>query len=100
MDTILEHFARTVAATVSRLSHFKVVGCAVLYKCVEMTAQLRSHPNIHDMSLGILGDYLDHKEPTVCYIALKKLTEFTNSEGTTAVLRVFRLEDKLLAGFN
>lgn len=97
-DTVLQHVARTVAAIVSRFSHSKVVGCAVLYECVRMTTQLRSQPEMRDMALGILGDFLDHKEPTVRYIALKELTEFADLEGTAVLSGISGLEGKLLTG--
>lgn len=97
-DTVLQQVARIVSAVINRFSHSKVVGCAVLYECVRITTELRSQPEMRDMALSILGNFLDHKEATVRYIALKELTEFADLEGTAVLSGISGLEDKLLAG--
>lgn len=96
--TILQHVARTVSAIVNRFNHSKVVGCAVLYECVRLTTVLRSQPEMRDMALIILGNFMDHKEATVRYVALKELTEFADLEGADALAGISGLEEKLLTG--
>lgn len=52
------------------------------------------------MALGIVVDSLDRKGPTVRYIVHKEVTKLADLKGTTAILGVSELEDKLLASYN
>lgn len=97
-NNVLKHVARTVSAVINRFDSSKIICCAVLYECVRITTALRSQPEMRDMALLILAKFLDHKEATVRYIALKELTELADAEGTDVFSGISGLEQKLLAG--
>lgn len=95
-EAVVEQVTQMLFVIVNKFDHSKVIGCAVLYDCVRLTSTLRSQPNVQDMVIHILLNFLGHQDATIRYIALKELAEF-GAENAHVLSEISALEEKLLA---